>query len=382
MSAQTPVQWTRGAQRATESVKIDTTTAPNDAWIEQARALTSDLMARSMPLYWLDLLLSAGAAWALTAVYFTAPHWSLIQIAAFLGASVLFFRAGTFIHEIVHMQRDQARWFGRAWNLLLGIPLMMPWIMYRNHVDHHSQRLFGTPRDGEYLPLASSSIGEFYKYLLQVPLLPLFAVVRFGILGPVSYLNPRLRNWVLCRASAAVSNPHYNKRFPARDERHLQIVEWICFAWIVCLGTLIARSTISWTQVGMAYLLIAWSLGLNWVRNLAAHRYANHGDSMSQTDQVLDSINVTGKSPLTMLMFPVGLRYHALHHLLPTMPYHNMGEAHRRLMQQLPSDSPYRQTNEVSFFAAVSQLWQGARTTSPENSAVRAWTQSQEPSRS
>ncbi|HWP26768.1 MAG TPA: hypothetical protein VNL39_10545 [Xanthobacteraceae bacterium] len=39
---------------------------------------------------------------------------------------------------------------------------------------------------------------------------------------------------------------------------------------------------------------------------------------------------------------PIGLRYHALHHLLPNLPSHAFGRARRRLLAQLPADSPYR----------------------------------------
>ena len=115
-----------------------------------------DLYERSPAIYWTDFLLSIAGAWGLAAVYFLAPPWSAIQLAAFVLSAVLFLRAGTFMHELVHLRRGQMPWFGRAWNLLQGIPLLMPWIMYRNHADHHSTRLFGTPADAEYLPLASS----------------------------------------------------------------------------------------------------------------------------------------------------------------------------------------------------------------------------------
>jgi fatty acid desaturase len=41
----------------------------------------------------------------------------------------------------------------------------------------------------------------------------------------------------------------------------------------------------------------------------------------------------------------VGLRYHALHHLLPSVPYHNLGIAHRRLAAVLDPASPYFKAN-------------------------------------
>ncbi len=341
--------------------------------VRLCRDLVSDLFGRSPAVYWTDMLLSAAGAWVLTYVYFTAPAWSVTQIVAFLVAGVLFFRVGTFIHELVHMGPREMPWFKRTWNLLVGIPLLMPWIVYRNHMDHHNPRLFGTPDDGEYIPLAAAPKSEILKYLVQAPLLPTLTIIRFGILGPVSRLSPRLREIVLTRFSAAVSNPYYAKRFPAGDERHLSLVEWLCFAWLATLITLTVAGYIAPIQLGMAYLLLAWALSLNWVRNLAAHGYANRGNEMSHAEQLGDSINITGQTWLTVWLFPVGLRYHALHHLLPSLPYHNMGQAHRRLMARLPDDAVYRQVNRSSFFGAVAELWRGACATSREDSAMPAW---------
>src|SRR5215475_11981315 len=97
-------------------------------------------------------------------------------------------------------------------------------------------------------------------------------------------------------------------------------------------------------MVGLFYCLSTYSLGLNWVRNLAAHRYANTGGEMTFVEQVEESVNIVRNSLVTLLLFPVGLRYHGLHHLFPSLPYHALGKAHRRLMNALPEDSPYRRT--------------------------------------
>jgi fatty acid desaturase len=50
------------------------------------------------------------------------------------------------------------------------------------------------------------------------------------------------------------------------------------------------------------------------------------------------------------------MRYHALHHLFPTLPYHNMAAAHRRLMKRLPAGSPYRATNRCGFLETAGDL--------------------------
>ncbi|MGQ0619018.1 MAG: hypothetical protein ACT4QA_03715 [Panacagrimonas sp.] len=48
-------------------------------------------------------------------------------------------------------------------------------------------------------------------------------------------------------------------------------------------------------------------------------------------------------------------------------------QAHRRLSQTLPPDSPYHAAGRESFFAAAAELLRGARQTSPEDSAMQAW---------
>ena len=355
------------------TLPAESTNGDEADWLQSARDLVSDLYERSALIYWTDFLLSVGTAWALTAVYFVAPPWSLLQIGAMFMAAVLFFRAGTFMHEIVHLPRQQMVWFGRVWNLLLGIPLLMPWILYRNHTDHHSTRYFGTPADGEYLPLASAPVVETLKYLAQIPLLPPFTVIRFGLLGPLSRLHRGLREWVLVSASAGVTNIYYRKRFPQQDEWHLEIVEALCFLYLCAIAVLLYLEVITATQVLKAYLLLACALGLNWIRTLAAHRYDNRGDRMTYLEQFNDSINITGQPWLTVILFPLGLRYHALHHLFPALPYHNLGKAHRRLTERLPADAPYHAADRANFFAVIAELWRSARQTSSGDSAMPRW---------
>ena len=343
------------------------------AWIREAHEQVSDLFQRSAAIYWSDLLASAAVAWLATALYFLAPAWSLWQILGLVVAGIAFFRAGTFMHEIIHMARGELVWFKRAWNLLIGIPLLMPWILYRNHIEHHSRAHFGTPRDGEYLPLAAAPLSETLKYLLQIPLLSLLALLRFGLAGPVSLLVPGLRRWLLSNGSAYVSNPYYRKEFPRKERQHLLIVEGLAFAWV--LGWVLATvfgpvSLVHWL---MAWALHGWTLGLNWVRNLAAHSYARRGERMSHLEQLEESVNITGQTWLTVWLFPVGLRYHALHHLFPGLPYHNMGKAHRRIMAHFGPDSPYALANHDNYFRVVGTLLQRAMHTSKANSAIPVW---------
>jgi fatty acid desaturase len=251
--------------------------------------------------------------------------------------------------------------------------MLTPWIIYRNHIDHHSVRYFGTPDDGEYLPLAAAPRIETVKYVLQTAVLPILVILRFGVVGPLSWFHKGLREWVLTAASHGVSNPYYRKRIARADERHWLVVEVLCFVWLALIATLLIRGVLGWMVLVKAIALFGLTLGLNWVRNLAAHGYGNRGERMTLPEQFSDSINIVGQTWLTVLMFPVGLRYHALHHLFPFLPYHNLGKAHARLLAELPADSPYRAVNHDNYFAVVAQLWRRAGTTTVRDSAIPVW---------
>ena len=62
------------------------------------------------------------------------------------------------------------------------------------------------------------------------------------------------------------------------------------------------------------------------------------------------------------LVAPVGLRYHALHHWIPSLPYHNLGRAHRVLVATLRSDAPYHATVERGFLPPLRDLLRRSRT--------------------
>jgi fatty acid desaturase len=57
------------------------------------------------------------------------------------------------------------------------------------------------------------------------------------------------------------------------------------------------------------------------------------------------------------------LRFHAIHHLLPKLPYYALPQAHRRIMRRIPEDSPLRATIQPSLFSALYQLFCGPRDT-------------------
>lgn len=347
-------------QRSTPSPRIEDRPATTLS-AREAKSLVDDLFSLKPVIFWIDLLLSAIVAYACVALYIVAPAFSLPQIAAFGIAGIALFRITTFMHEIVHMRKDRMRGFKIVWNIIVGIPLLTPSLFYTSHADHHSNRHYGTPADGEYLPFGATPPVAIIRFLVMIPLIPVLAVVRALLLVPLSLVLPKLRYWLLERASAAVISPTYRRRHVPKIWDPLWLAADLgCLTYAGSIVALTINGTIPPSTIGMLYLLILYAIGLNWMRTLAAHRYRNTGNEISHADQVLDSINITGQPILTELLYPVGLRYHALHHLLPSLPYHALGRAHRRLMAVLPVDSPYRQTSCSSTAQALRQLWHDA----------------------
>jgi fatty acid desaturase len=320
-----------------------------------------DLFEHSAWIYWTDFLLSLFVAYGAVALYLSSPIFSPACLIGFTIAALALFRCGVFIHEIAHLPRGRMRLFQAAWNVLFGIPTLMPTFAYKCHMDHHNPRHFGTTKDGEYLALGAGPVGRIVVYLLQVPLLPALAIFRFLVLTPLSLLHPRLRRLVLERASSLVINPKYRRALPTDERRGSWIaIELAIFLELVVFLVLLMSGKVAWSVLGELYVLGMAASGLNWVRTLAAHGYRNTGSTMTFVEQIEDSNTVPGHPLLTELLFPVGLRYHSLHHLLPSLPYHSLGIAHRRLMAQLPVDSPYRRTIRSGFMEAAREVWRGA----------------------
>src|SRR5262249_45759828 len=158
------------------------------------------------------------------------------------------------------------------------------------------------------------------------------------VVTPVSFLHPRLRRLVLERASSMVINPKYRRALPTDERRGSWIVlELAIFLELAVFLALLLTGKIAWSVFFEIYALGMAASGLNWVRTLAAHGYRNAGATLTFVEQIEDSNTIPGHPLLTELLFPVGLRYHSLHHLLPSLPYHSLGIAHRRLMAQLPA---------------------------------------------
>lgn len=340
-------------------------------FIARARRLVADLTTPRPAVYWADLLLSLTVGMIAATAHVRRPFLSPLQLTAWIVAGIAMFRVSLFMHEIVHFRRGEMRGFSVAWNLLFGIPFMMPSFLYEHHLLHHNARHYGTPRDGEYLPLGVARPWMIAAFLAEIALLPVLAVLRFLVITPISFLHPRLRQWALERCSPLVINLWHRREIPADAPRRLwAAIELLGFAQAVGLMMLplVPEARVGafviplgWQALAKLYLIALMALGLNHVRTLVAHRYRSDGETMTFAEQLDDSINVEGRTPLAALMFPVGLRYHALHHLFPSIPYHDLATAHRRILRELPEWGAYRAATYPSFGAALADLVAGIR---------------------
>ena len=340
------------------------TVSPSRFSLGQARGIVKDLFTPNPTIYWADFLLSlagGGICFVLNRRVF-APL-SLPGIIAFVVCGLCYYRAVLFIHELVHMRDKSFRNFSIAWNLMCGIPFLMPTFLYYTHVDHHRRKNFGTHDDGEYLPLGTQSPLHIVVYMCQALVLPVIAVVRFLVLTPLSLDQPRVARIGATPRFVDGDGPQLHPApADAQDDACVPRAGGAVLRLVRGRGRgadrraradrLLDHRLTFWRSLSSHSTLCArW--GPTAIRTRASE--------MTFVDQLLDSINYPKWPLVSGLWAPVGLRFHALHHLFPSMPYHNLATAHARLMAELPADSPYRLTESSSLLATIADLWRRSR---------------------
>jgi fatty acid desaturase len=316
---------------------------PDDkAMLRAVAELTRDLGTANPRIFWSDFLFSAFLGYAALAVaIMAAPLW--LKLVAAAVSILALYRAGGFIHEVTHMKHSSVPGFRFGFNAVIGVPLLVPSYMYEGiHNLHHARTRYGTDQDPEYLPLALMKPWTLPVFILVSILAPFALLFRNAVLAPLSLLIPPLRRLVVERYSGLVINPAFRRR-PAEGEARRNWIwqETAASLWSIALLTGVFTGIIPLNAFLIFLAIVSAVAVLNQIRTLVAHLWENDGEPLSVTAQFLDSVNVPPPGLLPALWAPVGLRYHALHHLLPSVPYHALGEAHRRLSAELAPDSAY-----------------------------------------
>ncbi len=346
-------------------IGIPVGTPPSEDFVRFTRdvhRIVRDLITPSQRIFFIDFLATTGVAYVATAVYMIANPWGLMQFAAWFISAAALYRASVFIHELEHCSVGSFRTFKYIWNVFFGIPCCMPSFLYDNHVAHHSRNTYGTNGDSEYLSLAHQPRALRALFFASIGLVnPILGPLRFLLATPLALLSSRLnrRVWVR-RSSLYMLNPQYRRTFDASAQ---SITRWTseiaCSVWAWMWVVLIWNEAVPLAVVGKYYFLFASWMVVNQLRTLTAHRYERRGDPSTYGEQFLDS-NTFHRGYWAELWAPMSLRYHALHHLIPNLPYHAMGTAHRRLLQCLPADSLYHRTLRPGFLAALRDAFFGA----------------------
>jgi len=334
-----------------------------DLPIRQLRRALDDLLVPKPAFYWLDFLASITCFYAGFAASVVLPLNNPLKLLSALVAVLSVYRAVVFIHELAHLSPGRVPGFRVAWNLLCGIPLLVPSFLYGSHRDHHARRAYGTMKDGEYRPWGRSGnridivIFSFSSFL-GLPA----GVLRFGALGPLSWFSPRVREWVAVNASSLVVDPRYRRDPPSQLEaRGWRVQEAGVFTYLLVIAAALVAGLINAELLVQLYIIGTAGLFLNSLRTLAAHRYHSAGNPLTATQQLLDSLNYPRRSWLIPLWAPLGLRFHAMHHLFPGIPYHNLAAAHDRVTGMLPPGSPYHRATGYGLVASLAELWRNAR---------------------
>ena len=326
------------------------------AMLRAAAELTRDINAPRPLVYWGDFLASALFGYAgLFGAILLPVGWAIVAGAV---AMLALYRAGSFIHELTHVKHASLPWFRLGYNVLVGVPLLVPSFMYEGvHNLHHARTRYGTAEDPEYLPLALMKPWTLPLFVLAAAVAPVALLFRFAVLAPLSLVSRPLREVVVSRFSGLAINPAFRRRAPEGALRN----QWIALEIAASLWAIGLLAAVGLGLVPLRAFLIGLGIAsgvmvINQVRTLVAHLWENDGEAMSQTAQYLDSVNVPPPTLLPALWAPVGLRYHGVHHLLPGLPYHSLGEAHRRLSAALDADSHYYRGHHPGLPTLVGRL--------------------------
>lgn len=329
------------------------------AMLRAAAELTRDISTARPSIYWPDMLGSAVIGYAALAVTILTQSPVIAVICAIIAVLALY-RALLFIHELTHLHRNALPGFRTAWNLLVGIPLLTPSFMYEGvHTLHHSRTRYGTAEDPEYLPLALMKPWTLPVFVIVALLAPPALIFRFGVLTPLGLIFPAIRRMNWERFSSLSINPGFRRR-PAEgaDRKRFALIEAGASLWALAL--IASVFVLGARPLLIAMVVLGFVALLNQLRTLVAHLWENEGEAMSVTAQYLDSVNVPPPALFAGMWAPVGLRYHATHHLLPSLPYHSLAEAHRRLSGHLAPETTYWRASHGGMIPLV---WRIARST-------------------
>lgn len=304
------------------------------------KLLLNDLNEVNKFIFWRDLICLSLIGWG--AIFYTSFHFNILVF--FIGTYSLY-KGTMLIHEVSHLSK-KIPGYKAAYNILLGYPNSYPSYIYDTHLFHHGKKTYGTIKDPEYAYVKKYNAITLLKPLLISLLLPLLQIIRFTILPLITpFLGLNFKRSLYQKYSTLVFSDKYIR--PIKNEkkelRTMMSQDLLCSAYKITLIALVYLEVLPFQFIINFYFAFVIASLINMYRALFNHLYANESlVSLSWEDHLLDTATIK-PGIFTHLIFVNGLGYHAIHHLFPEMPYHNLGKAHKKLIKNLSDDHIYKQ---------------------------------------
>lgn len=330
--------------------------------LQRMKEIIKSDFAFSQSIFFSDLILSATLGWValVLAITLLSPQSPLFWT-CLIGGALAHYRALSFIHEVAH-NKEKIPHIQKIYNFLVGFWYGTPAYTHFPHNDHHSSTTFGSIHDPEYVEWSQKSPLSILRPFIFCLAAPLVITVRFCLLPLASFLfTENFKKNLFQKFSTFAMQANYERDLKLNEYQMSQKEDlWSSVFFIVRLA--VSVTILPYFLVYQLLMLGLMSF-LNSYRAMVAHRYQvsrhrteNDTNIDSYREQALDSITVEG-GLLTEFWAPVGLRYHSLHHLFPTLPYYALGKAHRKLKKSLGPNHFYHQTVEPSFSIALIKLY-------------------------
>jgi fatty acid desaturase len=334
--------------------------------MDNANALRAQLVREFPPrplIYWVDWGLCTAVGWCLfVAACVRGVH--PLSFALLVPAAFILLRSAYFVHDIAHLRRSVPG-FELAWTLFIGAPIMVPTFMVEPHIAHHARESYGTKLDPEYEFVATWSPLQLVLSVLALIVVPPLLVLRFAVIAPLSWVIPPLRRFTVERLSTLASNAAYVRTMAISRRGKAQELFYCAVAWVAIAA--FARGVLPLHVAFFWWGVVTVALMINQARTNVAHAYEGTGETMTLEEQVRDSGTVDGGNLLTDLVFPVGTRYHAIHHFAPTLPYHALPAAHRKLVSIVGEGTELTHTRRATFVEAQRALFRRALARVPKS---------------
>ena len=311
--------------------------------LARARAQLADLFRPDPRRFWAELIGTGLVGWSAMLLAINGLGGWPVTLVLTIIATLAMHRSTAFLHELTHLNDRAVPMIRRGWNLVWGLPFLLPsWLYERVHLEHHRRRLYGTSVDPEYMPLAGKPPLRIVLSASFGLLLPIALVLRFMALSPLAWVWPRASRVIEARFSSLAWNMKWVAPEPTPLQRQrMRIDEALCFVWAWSLVALVVGQVLPLSALVVPLSMSFGAVLCNQLRGHAAHRFVSDGSPYDEVAILSDSLNVEPKNALERLLMPLGVGLHALHHVAPAIPFHNLQRAHRRVLRLMPMSSPY-----------------------------------------